>query len=119
MFRFCVQNTESRIGTSGTPGVCSTLGTNDSEWVWQSCHDRIAFILFHSLMFKVECLCTLVKQNSFTQSQNCYGVSNNVLGTVFGNGNIKHSVAEGVSSKKVKQNSVKKMLKLNCEVRDV
>lgn len=70
-------------------------------------------------MFKVECLCTLVKQNSFTQSQNCYGVSNNVLGTVFGNGNIKHSVAERVLSKKVKQNSVKKMLKLNCEVRDV
>lgn len=54
-------------------------------------------------MFKTEHLCTLVKQDSFTQSQNCYGVSNKVLGTVLGIGNIEYSVAERILSKEEKE----------------
>lgn len=54
-------------------------------------------------MFKTEYLCTLVKQDPFTQSQNCYGVSNKVLGTVLGTGNIEYSVAEGILSKEEKE----------------
>lgn len=38
---------------------------------------------------------------------------------MLGTGNTKYSIAEGVLSKKEKQNGVKKMLRLNCEVRGV
>lgn len=58
-----VQNLESRIRTSGILLVCFTLGTSDTECGFgNSYHLHIVFILFSSLVFKMEFPCTLVKQ---------------------------------------------------------
>lgn len=58
-----VQNLEPRIRTYGMPGVSFTLGTGDSECSFgNTYHVHIVFIPFNSLVFKMECPCTLVKQ---------------------------------------------------------
>lgn len=71
-----VQNLESRIRTPGIQGVCFTLGTNDSECGFgNSYHLHIVFTLFNSLVFRMECSRTLLKQelvNSVIHSFNSY-----------------------------------------------